>query len=392
MGLNKFVFCIFWVFQVTFSQINWEKGRVLDSIAVSNTQNETFALYLPKSYNPTLSSSIVFVFDPAARGALGAEVFKEGSEKYGHIVICSNNSKNGPYEQNFSIAENLFNHIFSNFNIDSEHIYLAGFSGGSRLAAAIASISNSFKGVIACGAGFSGNPSHIPINQDFAYVGLCGDEDFNYREMIRNKKYLERFNFKNTLFTFEGGHRWPKKAQVEKAFRWLELQERIAAEDKDYVHENYLIDFNETENLIDSGNTLFAIENYDRMLKSYGSILEIDSLKVKYDNLVKSKAHKQIQKSRDLAFEAESKSIEKYIARLDSDLKRPERANLDWWKKEMQKLDELGNKKDAQFQKMVSRVKFTIFAIIFERQNNATDAFSASEIAFGNKVKEIIYP
>lgn len=382
----------FLVFQLTFSQQSLEKGRIIDSIPVSNTQNETFAIYLPKSYNQAFLSPIVFVFEPAARGALGVQVFKEASDKYGYIIVCSNNSKNGPYEQNFAIADNLFKHIFSNFNIDADKMYVSGFSGGSRLASSIATITNSFKGVIACGAGFSGSPSHIPISPNFVYVGLCGDEDFNYREMTRNRAYLNRFNFSNTLITFNSGHRWPDKTQIDRAFRWLELQERIAAKDNDYAQKSYRIDLKETEAFLDSGNILFALENYDRIIRSYDSSFRVDSVKLKYNTLFNSKASKQLQKSLDLAFETEAKSIKKYISRLDSDIKNPQRANLDWWKKEMKKLDKIKAEKDVQFQKMVSRIKYTIFAVIFERQNRSGNEWGASEKELGKKIREIIYP
>lgn len=392
MRFGNLVLCFLSVYQLTFSQQILEKGQILDSIPVANTQNESFALYLPRSYDKAQLSPIVFVFEPAARGALGVEVFREASEKYGHVIVCSNDAKNGSYERNFAIADNLFKHIFSNFNIDAGKMYLSGFSGGSRLASALATLTNSFKGVIACGAGFSGSPSHIPMSPNFAYVGLCGDEDFNYREMTRNRSYLDRFNFNNTLITFESGHRWPNKTQIERAFRWLELQERIAAEDDDYAQENYLVDLKETEDFLDSGDILFALENYNRIIRSYGPILELDSIKVKYNDLFNSKYNKQLQKSLALAFETEAKSIEKYLARFDSDLKKPERANLDWWKKEMKKLDKIKNERDIQLQKMVSRIKYTIFAVIFERQNRDPDAWSVSEIELGKKIRKIIYP
>ena len=66
---------------------------------------------------------------------------------------------------------------------------LSGFSGGSRLACAIASLTDQFTGVIACGTGFPQIPEYIPSFQKYAYVGLCGNRDFNYSKMIKNKTF-----------------------------------------------------------------------------------------------------------------------------------------------------------------------------------------------------------
>ncbi len=132
-------------------------GEIVDSIAVSKTSNESFALYLPSNYKPNTLSPIVFIFDPAARGKIGIHPFIKAAEKYNYILICSNNSKNGPYDQNFEIASRLFDKIFSDFSINPKRIYTAGFSGGARLASRITVLNEHIQGVIACGAGIASN-------------------------------------------------------------------------------------------------------------------------------------------------------------------------------------------------------------------------------------------
>ena len=132
-------------------------GEIVDSIAVSKTSNESFALYLPSNYKPNTLSPIVFIFDPAARGKIGIHPFIKAAEKYNYILICSNDSKNGPYDQNFEIASRLFDKIFSDFSINPKRIYTAGFSGGARLASRITVLNEHIQGVIACGAGIASN-------------------------------------------------------------------------------------------------------------------------------------------------------------------------------------------------------------------------------------------
>jgi len=142
---NLFVFCVLmFLCSNIYSQETLVLGKVIDSVPVISTTDETFAIYLPSSFNKNELSPIVFIFDPAARGAVGLSSFIDSSEKYGYILVCSNNSKNGPYERSFNLANNLFNHIFKKFNIDQSNMYLAGFSGGSRLVSTIAVLTNNF--------------------------------------------------------------------------------------------------------------------------------------------------------------------------------------------------------------------------------------------------------
>ncbi|MGB5226730.1 MAG: hypothetical protein WBN55_00600, partial [Eudoraea sp.] len=98
MRLIFFIFIV-GVFYPVNAQQAFEAGKLTDSIPVANTTNETFALYLPTSFVTSQASPILFIFEPAGRGRLGVETFIEASETYGHILVCSNNSRNGPYDR-----------------------------------------------------------------------------------------------------------------------------------------------------------------------------------------------------------------------------------------------------------------------------------------------------
>jgi len=224
MKLTGLIISIF-IYSFSFSQTkNYEKGKIIDSILVEGTTNESFQLYLPKAYNETTNSAIIFIFEPLGRGSVGIMPFIKSAEQYNYILICSNNSKNGPYDANFGIANRLFEEVFSEFKTDAKQIYTAGFSGGSRLACTIAVLTNAIQGVIGCGAGYMTDRSIIPKDVDFSYVGLVGDEDMNYQEMFNFKDWLETYAIKNELLTYEDGHKWPPEEQILRAMGWLEMQ------------------------------------------------------------------------------------------------------------------------------------------------------------------------
>lgn len=375
------------------SQTVFEKGMVHDSIPISGTNDETFALYLPEKHKESELSSIVFIFEPGARASIGILPFIEASEKYGHIIVCSNNSRNRPYERNFDIANNLFKHIFTNFNIKQDEMYLSGFSGGSRLACAVASLTDKFVGVIACGAGFSYSQEHMPSTQDYAYVGLCGDRDMNYKEMLKNKDYLKLMKFNSTLITYNGDHSWPSSEQISRAFDWLRIQKikKNPAESEEILT-LYQSGYNRIEEFKTNGELLYASEQYERLLKSYKGLVSLDSLAKQNRKLLTSKSYKKQLASHDNVLKMEMKLADKLTAQITSDFKTPNKTNFGWWKKELDKLNALNEKKDVEIQKMVYRLKFELFARVYSRKNALLSNSNEEQVAHIDRFLNLIYP
>lgn len=350
----------------------FESGVILDSIPISNSTDESFTLYLPKSYNPNAFSPILFIFSPSGRGKKGVEVFVKAAETYNHILVCSNNSRNGSIDRNFAIAQRLFDHVFSTFTIDKKRIYLSGFSGGSRLASAIATLSGQIEGVIGCGAGFLPSPLYKPSTKDFAYVGLCGDRDMNYTEMIGVKKYFNRIKFSNTLFTFDGNHEWPPNKQVLMAFAWLETE----AQKKGYLTKTneelktgYLKDIVRAKTAMKNNQPLLAVEHYERTVNTYGSFFNLDSVRQEFQNIKKNKAYTSALKSRENAFEKEEVLTSIFFSRFEKDYEKAEKANLKWWDKEFEKLNKQEVKADVQMIKMLERLRFKVFVMAYSKSN-----------------------
>ena len=348
-----------------------QKGVVHDSIVVSTTKNQTFALYLPKTFRENQLNPIVFIFDPAGRGAVGIRPFISASEKYGYVLVCSNNAKNGPYERNFDIANKLFNHVFSNFNIKENEMYLSGFSGGSRLASAIASLTNTFAGVVGCGAGFSYSQEQMPAAQQYSYVGLCGNRDMNYREMLENKAYLKLIKFNSTLITYDGEHSWPPQEQILRAFDWLQLQNlKKTSAPSGKILQQYNLDHSLYEKFKQNQDLLFASEQIERMLNDYKGLIDVDSLSKQADELHISKAYKKQVAALASALKMEVKLASKLQSQLSEDFANPNKVNFEWWQKQFDKLDELRKQDGTEVQKMAFRVKFDVFARIYSRKNS----------------------
>ncbi len=376
------------------AQSHYEKGQVISSIPVSNTTDETFALYLPQSYSDTLPQPIIFIYDPMGRGKVGIQAFMPAAEKYGLILVCSNNSRNAPYARNFDISNNLFNHIFSHFNIKDDEMFASGFSGGSRLAGAIASLTDKFAGVVGCGAGFSGLQEHTPSTQKYAYVGLCGNRDMNYAEMIQNRDYLNLINFKNTLITFDGIHRWPPAEQIVRAFDWLYLQRSLENQSngQDTIMSFYKSDYDLLHQFLDKDAFLFANEQYRRMIADYKPVFSMDSIENRYRQFKKGKGFKKKSMALEKAIKQEVALLEKYRTRFAEEFVNTNVPDFNWWEKEVNKLGGLAEKEDVEIQKMAARIKFALFAMAFERKSILPKTSNEGLMAALDELISITYP
>jgi predicted esterase len=200
--------------------------QITDTVKCRDSKGQSYALYRPVQYDNKKSWPVILIFDPSAKGRTGVNTFFEAGRKYGFILACSNNSHNGPQEDNFTAAAAMLRDVEERFTVDQKRIYAAGFSGGSRFAMAFAVKEKRISGVIGCGAGLPNDRNYIPSgNSDFLYYGLAGTRDMNYLEMF---DLLNFFNNQTRVIsylrTFSGGHQWPDPDLITEAVEWLVLQ------------------------------------------------------------------------------------------------------------------------------------------------------------------------
>ena len=373
---------------------DFETEKILDSVKVKNT-GDTFALYLPTKYNKLESSAIVFIFEPAARGKIGIQPFIEAAEKHSYILICSNNCRNGPFEENFKRIDHLFETVFSIFNIDQGQMYTAGFSGGSRLATTVAVLTKQIQGVIGCGAGFSSNRIHIPAIETFSYVGLVGDEDMNYQEMFTVKDWCSKFNIDNELFTYSGNHSWPPSNQILKAFDWLELQaykKGIKSTDDLFIKEGFDSNYMSAKSLENTNQIELAVWEYERILRNYSRYFKLDSLVLKTKTLRNSKTYKSDAKKREAIKSLEIKITNTFKNKFDFEFGKT-KSNYKWWKKEFGNFrDKYLLSEDDNLKKMGERISYSIFALAYETGQNQLRINHIKNALYCHKLNTVLFP
>ncbi len=198
-------------------------GTVVPKVVTLAKSSQSYALYLPSSYRAAKRWPIVYVFDPGANGSVPVELMKDGAERYGYIVVGSNNSRNGPWSIEAEAAEAVLQDTQERFPVDRHRVYFAGFSGGARVAASVAQLCKCAAGALLNGAGFQPETSATPGTR-FAVFAAVGMIDFNYGELVQLDDRLEKLGYPHFLLRFDGPHQWASKEAMAEALAWFRLQ------------------------------------------------------------------------------------------------------------------------------------------------------------------------
>lgn len=197
-----------------------ETGKVIPDVKCSGYPSYSYSLYLPTSYTEGKVLPVLLAFDPGAKGNYPVTKYYELAEKYGFILMGSNDSHNGQSMQDIGrIAEALLSDARGRFLADSTRIFLTGFSGGARVSCIIGMFGDKVKGVIGCGAGIPETEQQHQYT--FDYFVIAGEADLNLSEVIVQDQALTQAGWRHQLLVIPGGHAWPPADQMEKAVRWM---------------------------------------------------------------------------------------------------------------------------------------------------------------------------
>src|SRR6476646_8364363 len=181
-------------------------GTVHGSVATLADASNSYALYLPSAYSPAKRWPLLLVFDPFARGEVSVKLFHEAAEKYGFIVVGSNNSKN--FEDPSAAIRVLWADVKERYAVDPRRIYTAGLSGGARVASTVAlACRNCIAGVIANSAGLP-NGAATPGPEAADWFLVAGTTDFNYPEQLHLKESFDARKVVSRFVVYDGPHNW----------------------------------------------------------------------------------------------------------------------------------------------------------------------------------------
>jgi hypothetical protein len=347
-----------------------QTGVIIDSVKIATTPSESYAIYFPKKYDAKTPLALVFIFEPGGIGKKGIEPFILAAETYNYILVCSNTLRNGSTQVNIAVANRLFDDVLQTYPIDTSQLYISGFSGGARLASFYGISSGAFQGVIACGASFNGMDKLIPPSNNFSYVGMVGDRDMNYQEMVANKDWLDKAKIVNTLFVANEEHVWPKQSEMLRAFDWLEIQaykKNIRPKNDTIVKRIYDKNLRIGDSLKANKEMVSSVSAYEKGITFFNTN-EDNFIRNKISEIKKSREYKEELAKMEAIQIQENEILDKLSLRFDQELKSAKsNSSFKFWKSEIKdlytmKLDD----KNPLAQNMAKRVLFWFQVMVYE--------------------------
>lgn len=331
----------------------YKKGFVTDSLRVSDTADESYALYLPLNFDGRTGLPVIFVFDGEGRGKPAARLFQPAAEHQGYIIVSSNNiARDKSQEENLMAAVRLVQDITKTLPIDLNSISYAGFAEGAEVATSLPLIINHTHGVIYVGSQLF-NLSNTEGKEKFVTVGIVGNKQVNLGNMEIGSMQLRSKGYPGSLYTFDGGLEWPSSEIIASAVGSLTLEGVKSKErpfDQPLLEELYQQDLKLAEGFISSGNYLLAQSYLENISEKYRGVLKTGEVKGKLNDLRKSKGFKAQNRDLQKVREKEARLWNDFIYYFNQDIATANFANLGWWnyqKMELQKLAEGEDKAEA---------------------------------------------
>lgn len=269
-----------------------QPGVIVPKVVAPANPGQSYALYLPSAYSSDKRWPIVYAFDPGARGSIPVELMKDAAERYGYIVVGSNNSRNGSWKIEAEAAEALVQDTHARLSVDDRRVYLAGFSGGARVAARIAQLCKCAAGVLLNGAGFQPESS-TSHDGPFVVFAAVGNYDFNYGELVRVDEDLEKLGYAHFLRRFAGPHQWAPSSAMDEALAWFRLQAMKSGRevrDDSFIASQAARETERARALDQSGDLYAAWKEYRQAAAMLVGLADNTALRARADALEKDKA------------------------------------------------------------------------------------------------------
>lgn len=333
-----------------------------------------YTVFLPSGYSQKEKFPVIYAFDSQARGALAVNLFSKAAEEFKYIVIGSNNMKNN-HENAGHIIKLLFDDSKQKFSIDENRIYLAGFSGGARVAASIALNNNNIKGIITCGAGMPVNSSQSAYNFDL--VSIIGNEDFNYLE-VKSLEFFLKGNMRYHTIEFNGKHEWPSSEILANAVLWHQLramQDKLITQDEELIadvkeeFERKIAKAENTENIYNQ------YQLYNEMVSFLSVVTDIDAERKKTGKLARNEQVTRLINESTQLYKKERNLMTEYQKAFPV-------KDISWWNNEINSFNNKISTGNNNSKKLVYRRLFNYLGMLsFAFTQNAIHSGQKDNIA-----------
>lgn len=347
------------VSQVSAQELSIKKGIVKDSLKVSDSLQETYAVYLPTGFQNGKTWPALFIFDGEGRGKPAAHLFQNAAEEQGYILISSNNiSSDNDLKTNVEIADRLLQATVVRFPINMKMISSAGSNEGGKVASTIPMLYKDIHGVIAVGNHWI-NLDLLDEKRDFSFIGIVGDEQFTSAGMNYTSQILNHLKFPSRVYTYEGNDDWPEMRLIASAVGSLTLdamKNKLRPVDSKLVDDLYSQDLALANKMISNQDLIDATTFLEILEEKYDGLKDLSEIEDKQKQLKRSRNYDLQERERAEVSEKELRLIDDFIYYLGEDIRTANFENLGWWNYQKIQLDSLVRKGGEQA-KMAKRLE-----------------------------------
>jgi len=295
---------------------------------------------------------LIVVIDPHANGAMALSYFKDIVTYYNCTIIGLNNVENNQQDYMDRILQNI-NSSKINLGLEPEKIFLAGFSGGARMAFNFSG-SQKVDGVLMCGAGA---PLQSISNLNFPLATIIGLKDFNFVEQYYPPESPLTSNMNVLTLVFDGKHEWPPIDKILQAMAFLFAKSNVSfnMQMPDYK--------SNTSEYIKNGDLYFALKDFEAAYKTLSGDEQLVS-KDMLDKFIDSPNFKNYFKKFNEFLNKENNIKQLYVNALQSN-------DFDWWKKEIDNNRKLAESDDKIEAGMYSRLLSYIGIVMYSVTRNS---------------------
>jgi len=272
--------------------------------------------------------TLIVVIDPHGDGKLAVSEFKKMTENFDCTIIGLNDVENNIPDFEEKIKNDI-NSVKSNLDLKIKHLFIAGFSGGARMAFQYA-LSNSAAGVLMCGAGI--NMKNIE-SLKFPSAMIIGTHDFNFIEQYYSPYSEVVTNNKVLTLLFEGTHEWPPEDNILTAMIFLFQKNGINSGKQ---ISDYKI---QADDCLNNKEYFKAFKSYEAYYKMCNDE-EKKSAETALNNLLNNLSFKSFIKQYQASLQKEIDRNNKYIQLLNKN-------DLSFWHDEVLKINHLKKSENA---------------------------------------------
>ncbi|CAN5525483.1 hypothetical protein BH11BAC2_BH11BAC2_24130 [soil metagenome] len=315
------------------SPITFQPGTINPKVLCSGDEALSFAVYTPSAYKEGKSYPVLILFDPHGDGSFPLNNYQSLADEFSYILIGSNNSKNGNgREETAHILQELMQSVYQKIPVDSQRVYVGGFSGGGRVASMLALSPVRCQGLVTCGASFPPNAwTGVPPS---IIVGIAGNSDMNLVEFTTwrpiNKDLEGRYQF----IRFEGKHEWPSPSIFRQAFLAFEanaMRDGIKTKDDQLIQKIKLAYEDALKSHKGPSAKIYKMSTYSQWIKSLNGLADVSVPKAGYQKLLSDPEYFKLV-TEDQALFKEEEQRKAYLGKAVS--------NMDsvWWNNEVLKM------------------------------------------------------